>query len=190
MSAYLDKVRAERVQRLARMKVSPDSAAAGRAPFSATDPEWLRSLWWDELANVKSRLETIERRLDLLAECSGALAPQAPIRIAEIKGAVCRTYGVTAAELEGPSRHARTNRARQVAMYLARQLTGKSFIAIACQFGPRGHAGVFKAWRKIDRVRITNPDLDKELRALTTRLRDGAVSQGTATSSSAGNAAS
>jgi hypothetical protein len=190
MSAYLDKMRAERVRRLARMKVSPDSAAGGRALFPATDPEWVRSLWWDELANIKSRLGTIEQRLDLLAECSGAVAPQAPIRIAEIKGAVCGAYGVTAAELEGPSRHARINWARQVAMYLARQLTGKSFIAIACQFGPRGHAGVFKAWRKIDRVRITDADLDEELRALTTRLRDGAVSQGTDASSAAGNAAS
>ena len=78
MTAYLDKVKAERVRRLARMKVPRDSAAAARAPFSATDPEWVRSLWWDELDNIKSRLGTIEQRLDLLAECSGALAPQAP----------------------------------------------------------------------------------------------------------------
>jgi hypothetical protein len=190
MSAYLDKVKAERVQRLARMRVAQDSVAAARAPFSATDPEWVRSLWWDELNSIKSRLGTIEARLDLLAECSGVLAPQAPIRIADIKGAVCRAYGVTAAELEGPSRHARINRARQVAMYLARQLTGKSFIAIACQFGPRGHAGAFKAWRKIDRGRITDPDLDDELRALIIQLRAGAVSQGPDASSPAGDAAS
>jgi hypothetical protein len=190
MSAYLDKVKRERVERLARMKVPRDSAAAAPAPFSATDPEWVRALWWDELHNIKSRLGTIEARLDLLAEFSGALAPPAPIRIADIKGAVCRAYRLKAAELEGPSRHARINRARHVAMYLARQLTGKSFIAIACQFGPRGHAGVFKAWRKIDDRRIIDPNLDDELRALTIQLRGGAVSQGADALPPAGDAAS
>jgi len=55
-------------------------------------------------------------------------------------------------------------------MYLAQRLTGKSFIAIA------RHAGVFKAWQNIDRLRGHDTELDAELQALAARLHERARS--------------
>jgi Bacterial dnaA protein helix-turn-helix len=86
------------------------------------------------------------------------------------------------ADLQGSSRREPINRVRQIAMHLARQLTGKSFIAIACQFGGRRHAGVYKAWRHIERLRMHDPELELELGELAARLREGAAASAPASS--------
>jgi chromosomal replication initiator protein len=100
--------------------------------------------------------------------------PQAQIRISDIQDVVSRRFGLTVADLQGRSRRGRINDARQIAMYLARRLTRKTFIAIARQFGGRGHAGVFKAWQNIDRLRGHDTELDGELQALAARLHERA----------------
>src|SRR5262249_6783169 len=74
---YLDKLKVERAERLARMKIPRDSAAAARVPFSAQDPEWIHSLWWEEIATIKSRLKALEQRLEVLADCARPATPRA-----------------------------------------------------------------------------------------------------------------
>jgi hypothetical protein len=180
--AYLDKLKAERAERLARMKIPRDSAAAARVPFSAQDPEWIHSLWWEEIATIKLRLKALEQRLEVLAECARPAAPRAQIRIGEIQNALCRRYRVTMGDLQGPSRREPINRVRQIAMHLARELTGKSFITIACQFGGRRHAGVFKAWRNIERLRKGDPELEAELQQIGAQLREGVAASAVARS--------
>jgi chromosomal replication initiator protein len=77
--------------------------------------------------------------------------------IAEIQAAACAHFGVTHDELISSARAARIAWPRQVAMYLARELTGESLPAIARQFGGRDHTTVLHAWRRTAR-RISSDD--------------------------------
>jgi chromosomal replication initiator protein len=68
--------------------------------------------------------------------------------IGEIKVAACKHFGLTSEELLSPSRTARVAWPRQVAMYLARELTSESLPAIGRQFGGRDHTTVLHAYRR------------------------------------------
>jgi chromosomal replication initiator protein len=68
--------------------------------------------------------------------------------IAEIQAAVGEHFGLSAGELLSAARTARISWPRQVAMYLARELTGESLPAIGRQFGGRDHTTVLHACRR------------------------------------------
>jgi chromosomal replication initiator protein len=75
--------------------------------------------------------------------------PDLPIRsIEEIKLAACEQFGISAEELISARRTARLAWPRQVAMYLARELTQESLPAIGREFGGRDHTTVLHAWRR------------------------------------------
>jgi chromosomal replication initiator protein len=89
---------------------------------------------------------------------SGALATEVldglypktdpPRSIEDIKRVTCERFGLTPEELLSTSRTARLAWPRQVAMYLARELTHESLPAIGRQFGGRDHTTVLHAWRR------------------------------------------
>jgi chromosomal replication initiator protein len=67
----------------------------------------------------------------------------------QIKTHAADYYGVSVDDLEGPSRTKTLVSARQVAMYLCRELTDLSLPAIGAEFGNRDHTTVMHADRKI-----------------------------------------
>ncbi len=67
----------------------------------------------------------------------------------QIKTRAAAYFGVTVDDLEGPSRSKTLVGARQIAMYLCRELTDLSLPAIGAQFGNRDHTTVMHADRKI-----------------------------------------
>lgn len=81
--------------------------------------------------------------------------------------AVADVTGVPALQIEGQSRRADRVRARHVAMYLAREVTGAGFKVIGRAFEGRDHATVISAWRKIGAAL----DDDPALRSLVRRCR-------------------
>ena len=79
--------------------------------------------------------------------------------LAEIQAAACQHFGLSPEELLSPSRAARVAWPRQVAMYLARELTDESLPAIGRHFGRRDHTTVMHAVRRaeqkiLDRLRL------------------------------------
>lgn len=88
-------------------------------------------------------------------------------------GAIIRrvaiAFGISEKDLLGTSRLRTFLRPRQVAMYLARELTGLSLPRIAAAFG-RDHTTVLHAYRKIIAERQTDPALDARLRYLREEL--------------------
>jgi chromosomal replication initiator protein len=68
--------------------------------------------------------------------------------IEQIKAAACEQFEITAEELVSARRTARLAWPRQVAMYLARELTDESLPAIGREFGGRDHTTVLHAWRR------------------------------------------
>lgn len=88
---------------------------------------------------------------DLAREVLDGLYPQALRRqctLAEIQTQACKHFGLTAQELLSSSRAAQIAWPRQVAMYLARELTDESLPAIGRHFGGRDHTTVLHACRR------------------------------------------
>jgi chromosomal replication initiator protein len=81
--------------------------------------------------------------------------------ISDIQAAACECFGVSSEELLSSSRTARVAWPRQLAMYLARELTGESLPAIGRSFGGRDHTTVLHAWRRTS-VRLTSDAAARE----------------------------
>ena len=91
--------------------------------------------------------------VDLALEVLDGLYPAsdsrpAPRSVGEIQAAACQHFGLTTDELLSTARTARIAWPRQVAMYLARELTGESLPSIGRHFGGRDHTTVLHAWRR------------------------------------------
>ncbi len=94
-----------------------------------------------------------------------------PVRsIADIKAAACEQFGISAEELVSSARTARLAWPRQVAMYLARELTQESLPAIGREFGGRDHTTVLHAWRRTEERMSTNISSRTAVEDLRTRL--------------------
>jgi chromosomal replication initiator protein len=111
---------------------------------------------------------------DLAREVLDSLYPRGslPARsrersVKEIQTAACAHFGISSEELLSTGRTARVTWPRQVAMFLARELTGESLPAIGRQFGGRDHTTVLHACRRTA-TRISEDDV---LRDTVDRLR-------------------
>ena len=90
---------------------------------------------------------------ELATEVLDNLYPRAtakPRSLDEIQAAACQHFELSAEELLSPSRSSRVAWPRQVAMYLARELTRESLPAIGRHFGGRDHSTVLHAWRRTE----------------------------------------
>ncbi len=70
---------------------------------------------------------------------------------------VSKYFQLQVADLKGPSRQQRVVRARGVAMFLARQWTGKSLEQVGRHYGRRDHTTVLHACRKTKELMATDP---------------------------------
>ncbi len=91
---------------------------------------------------------TIESAADLLSDLLRASSRK--ISIDAIQSRVASHYGVRVAEMFSPRRARNIARPRQVAMFLAKNLTSLSYPEIGRQFGGRDHTTVMHAVRTIE----------------------------------------
>ena len=92
-----------------------------------------------------------------------------PVDIDQIQREVARFYKVAVEELRADRRTKQLALARQVAMYLSRKLTQSSYPEIGTRFG-KDHSTVISACRKIERLRLTEEGLKRELAELEAKL--------------------
>jgi chromosomal replication initiator protein len=83
--------------------------------------------------------------------------------IAAIAARTAKYYSVRLADLRGPGRQKNLALARNVATYLARQLTGLSFERIGSYFGGRDHTTAIYACRKVSQLAAGDPDIRRTL---------------------------
>jgi chromosomal replication initiator protein len=79
---------------------------------------------------------------------------------------VASAFAVSEADLLGASRLRSVLRSRQVAMYLARELTGLSLPRLGSAFGGRDHTTVLHACRKVEEEIATDPAFGKQVSEL------------------------
>jgi len=112
--------------------------------------------------------------LELTREVLDTLYPRSELRrdderpsAGEIQAAVAEHFGISERELLSPSRAARIAWPRQVAMYLARELTGQSLPSLGRDFGGRDHTTVMHACKRA----ATRLDSDRDAREAVDKLR-------------------
>jgi chromosomal replication initiator protein len=125
-----------------------------------------RLLAHSKLTGQPVTLEMAER------EIRDLIRPQEPkrIKIEEIQRIVARQYNVSRADLLSSRRTANVVRPRQVAMYLAKQLTLRSLPEIGRRFGGRDHTTVLHAVRKIENLVNNDTSLAEEIEILKRQL--------------------
>ena len=86
-------------------------------------------------------------------------------------------FGLSIEELTGPSRGRHLVMARQIAMYLCRELTDLSLPKIGQQFGGRDHTTVMHAERKIRQLMSERRSVFNQVTELTNRIKHQAKQQ-------------
>ncbi len=94
-----------------------------------------------------------------------------PISISVIQQEVCRYYQISKNELVGNKRSQSIAFPRQIAMYLARELTDSSLPKIGSEFGGRDHTTVMYAEKKIQRLMNEQRDVYNQIQTLTNQIR-------------------
>lgn len=108
---------------------------------------------------------SIERVDELLAHLVGSGEPKR-VRIEDIQRIVARHYNVSRQELVSNRRTRVIVKPRQIAMYLSKTLTPRSFPEIGRRFGGRDHTTVLHAVRKIEELIGEDNKLSHEIELL------------------------
>ncbi|NVD96421.1 MULTISPECIES: chromosomal replication initiator protein DnaA [unclassified Massilia] len=93
------------------------------------------------------------------------------ISVENIQKTVADFFNIKVADMYSKRRPANIARPRQIAMYLAKELTQKSLPEIGELFGGRDHTTVLHAVRKIALDRTKNPECNHELHVLEQTLK-------------------
>ncbi len=148
----------------------PDQAARTLAEgFSGTMPELVGALMQLEVPARRDgcRIDVKDVR-SLLArrgsECKAS--------IHAIALATARHFGLKLSDLRSPSRQRVVVAARDMAVYLARNMIKCSFDEIGRYFGGRDHTTVMHGWHKIENLFITDPVMRCEIEKLEEEVRN------------------
>ena len=133
----------------------------------------IRVVAYSSLTGRPLTLELAAQVLDGLYPQQARARTQSAHNVTDIQTAACAFFQVSLEELLSPRRSAHLAWARQVAMYLTRELTSESLPAIGRHFGGRDHTTVLHAWRRT-RARLAT---DPERRQAVDRLRSELVGQ-------------
>ena len=93
------------------------------------------------------------------------------VTIDEIQRRVAEHFNIKLGEMSSERRARAIARPRQVAMYLAKQLTTRSLPEIGRKFGGRDHTTVMHAVRKIEELKATDPALAEDVELLRRMLQ-------------------
>jgi chromosomal replication initiator protein len=111
-----------------------------------------------------TRVLAEEQLKDILSAC------RRRITIDEIQRTVCEYYRIDRSEMSSKRRARAVVRPRQVAMYLAKMMTPRSYPEIGRKFGGRDHSTVIHAVRLVEDLRRQDSEMDNDVRTLLRQL--------------------
>lgn len=97
--------------------------------------------------------------------------PERRITVDEIQKTVSEHFNLKQADLLSERRTRSVARPRQIAMYLCKQHTTRSYPDIGRRFGGRDHTTVLHGVRKIDSLLATDEQIARDVETLTRKLR-------------------
>ncbi|MEI6242256.1 MAG: chromosomal replication initiator protein DnaA [Chlamydiota bacterium] len=90
-------------------------------------------------------------------------SPRSKISVENILKSVAAVFELRVSDLKGDSRLKEIALARQVAMYLAKELINESLMKIASSFGGKTHSTLLHAWKKISEEVKVSPTLSRQI---------------------------
>ena len=112
-------------------------------------------------ANLIGRPVTLETTPEVLHDL--LRANDRRVTIEEIQKRVAEHFNIKLSEMTSARRARAVARPRQVAMYLAKQLTSRSLPEIGRKFGGRDHTTVMHAVRKVEELRSTDSSFSEDV---------------------------
>ncbi len=88
------------------------------------------------------------------------------VTIEEIQRKVAEHYNIRLSDMLGPKRVRSFARPRQVAMYLAKQMTSRSLPEIGRRFGGRDHTTVLHGVKRIEELKTQDGQVAEDLEML------------------------
>ena len=103
--------------------------------------------------------------LDMTQECLADIlrASDRKVSIEEIQRKVAEHYNIRLSDMIGPKRVRTLARPRQIARYLAKQMTSRSLPEIGRRFGGRDHTTIMHGVRKIEELRAQDRSLAEDI---------------------------
>ncbi len=144
--------------------------------------QFLADRFTDSVRELEGALNTLVARVggDLvrlsLDEAQAILRPhlsctERKVTVDQIQKTVSEHYGLTQADLISERRARAVARPRQVAMWLAKQITTRSLPDIGRRFGGRDHTTVLHAVRRIESLKAEDPQIARDTDLLLRKLR-------------------
>lgn len=124
------------------------------------------------IATIRNLSEiTVEIAAEAIRSRKQTNSKSTVIPIETIQTEVGNFYGISLKEIKGAKRVQNIVHARQIAMFLAREMTDNSLPKIGKEFGNRDHTTVMHAYNKIKNLLIDDEQLEIEITSIKNKLR-------------------
>jgi chromosomal replication initiator protein len=144
--------------------------------------QFLADRFTDSVRELEGALNTLVARVGAdvarltLDEAQAILRPnlsctERRVTVDQIQKMVSEHFGLKQADLISERRARAVARPRQVAMWLAKQVTTRSLPDIGRRFGGRDHTTVLHAVRRIEALKETDPQIGRDVEVLLRKLR-------------------
>lgn len=121
------------------------------------------------LSKLVGREITLENTCEILRDL--LRASEKVITIDEIQRKVAEHYNIKISDMSSEKRMRSIARPRQVAMYLAKSFTSKSFVEIGRKFGGKDHTTVMHALKTIEKLKQSDAEISEDLHILSKILQ-------------------
>ena len=95
-----------------------------------------------------------------------------PLTVEKIIEEVARTFGVSSSDIRSTKRSANISNARQIAIYVAREITQMPLTAIGEEFGGRDHSTIVYAIQQVEKNMKKKPKTKATVEDIVKNIRD------------------
>lgn len=121
-----------------------------------------------EITGEKLNLELAKKHLKDIITASNPTN----ISLDTIQKVVAENYNITVSELKGKKRDKKYVIPRQIAIYIAREITEISYMELGSEFGGKDHSTIMHAYEKISTTLKTDSSLDVKIQDLIRQIRE------------------
>jgi chromosomal replication initiator protein len=121
------------------------------------------------ISKLVGREITLENTCEILRDL--LRSSERVISIEEIQKKVAEHYNIKMSDMSSSKRTRSIARPRQIAMYLAKNLTSKSLMDIGRKFGGKDHTTVMHALKSVEKLQTTDAEISEDLHILSKMLQ-------------------
>ncbi len=159
----------EKLARARQLKIEPAALRILADAFPATVPE-IHAAMCELQMSVDASQDAGAARENVLGITTATVKKFVGNRLVDVRPSVraittltAKYFGLKTSDLTSPSRRRAVVTARGVALYLARQLTGKSLEQLGAHFGGRDHTTVLHSYRSTELKQQRDPDVRRAI---------------------------